>query len=310
MVNFKVLLLAFLFFSCASHDDKDSTDSRLDKIREKKSFYLELIQRQVDDKGWIPDTKCDGLLFNSLYSISGGNPKIEDARSNGLWYRFHTHDCYSRNESASSISRDMFWGLFLYIWINKRRDLIEQIINYGEQHKNSVGSWVMGEGDKFRTDIRPNMQATAYEIRYRLGGASHGKRWAPRPYLPVRDFEAHLQVIELFLRGKLTGGLNAYEMHALERNHDREKKNALFQAVWHNFHDGNQTRAIEILLDEKLFPSDRLPQSEDRCSWYLWERDYMRGGKVNPDWLPCDSKFVTHSPVDFLFAASIVLGDI
>jgi hypothetical protein len=306
----RILFLAFMFLACSSYDDKDSTDSRLAKIREKKNLYLELIQRRVDDKGWIPDTKCDGLLFNSLYAVSGGKPEIDAAKDDSRWYRFHTHDCFAREESASTISRDMFWGLFLYIWINKRRDLIEQIINYGEQHKNAVGSWVMGDGDKFRTDIRLNMQATAYELRYRLGGANHGKRWAPRPYFPVRDFEAHLQVLELFLRGKLTGGLNAYEMKALENNHDREKKNALFQAVWHNFHDGNQTRAIEILLDEKYFPADRLPETKDRCAFYLWERDYLRDGKVNDDWLPCPGAFSTHSPIDFLFAASIILGDI
>ena len=51
-------------------------------------------------------------------------------------------------------------------------------------------------------------------------------------------------------------------------------------------------------MDEKLFPSDRLPTATDRCEAYLWQRN---GGS---DWEPCPRDKL-HDGVDFLIAAYI-----
>jgi hypothetical protein len=70
--------------------------------------------------------------------------------------------------------------------------------------------------------------------------------------------------------------------------------------LYNKYRDGNQQQAIDILLDESLFPSDRLPTARDnRCEEYLWQRD-----DDPKDWGPCDSDRV-HDGVDFLFAAYI-----
>ncbi len=310
---FYIVVISGVISCCGSKNKPQPPreDPRISELKAKVERYLDLAETNVDSLGWIKDTKCDGLLFNSLFSIAGGHPDIEAAQEGpGIWYRFHTHDCYSGGGSGSTISRDMFIGLFLWIWHNKRLDLIEDIIQYGEAHTNALGGWVMGEGDKFRISIRGSGQATAYEMRYRLGGSNHWKRKIPQVWPRVKDYEAHLQVLHILLRAHLTGGVRSVALRALRGNAEREPRNALFVAVYNRFKDGDRSAAIESLLDETIFPSDRLPVSSDRCTFYLWQREVTRDGEPNPDWLPCKERSEVFTGIDFLFGAAIVLNKI
>jgi len=56
-------------------------------------------------------------------------------------------------------------------------------------------------------------------------------------------------------------------------------------------------------LDEQFFPADRLPTSENYRTSYLFQRDQE---EVN-SWKPSlDGK--THSAIEWLFSAAIILG--
>lgn len=299
--------------SCGSHRRHEQETKPIDKLemlREKHDLYLRLSTEQVDEHGWLKDFSCDGLLFNSLFAISGGKPDIMLGRGEpAIWYRSWQHDCFP-GHSRSSISRDMFAGLFLWIWTEKRKDLIEEIIDHGESNTNSVGGWVMGEGDPFTTNIRAAGQTLAYEMRYQWGGADHAKRYLPIPHFDVKGFEAHLQVLDILLVGLLRG-LSKTDLKRLQWHVENEPRNALFQAVLHKFSDGDQSAAIESLLDTSLFPEKRLPSSAERCEPYLWQRDERTGsGSLNPDWLPCTGRNRIFGGVDFLFASTIVLNKI
>jgi hypothetical protein len=193
----------------------------------------------------------------------------------------------------------MFLGLFVWLYVNKRIDLIEQIIMYGQSNRDWLGLWVMGEGDRARTVFRPNMQSTAYELLFRLSGQDHPKRAIPQIWALVDGYAAHLQAVHIYLRRMLIGRDQGNTPVFVNHYRKTYPRNALFQIV-----AGRTGAAIDILLDESLFPSDRLPESKDRCTEYLWQRD------PGADWEPCPEERKVHAPVDFLFVAAIILGEL
>lgn len=308
----RLFVLGFLtihLLSCKNWNDKkpSSADAAIaERLQAKADLYLKLAK--VDENGWITDTKCDGLLFNSLYGVAGGRPDILLAMGDsGVWYRHWRHDCYP-DGSASTISRDMFAGLFIWIFKHKKIDLIDQIIAYGESHVSDFQTWIMGEGDPFRTRLRLDGMGAAYEIRYKLGGADHNLRHLPIPRFDIDGYEEHLQVLNILLWGLLRGEkINDGDLKSLKRSVEKSPENALFQAVYHRYLDGDQSAAIAILLDEKLFPSDRLPSTLDHNGFYLWERE-----KEAREWQapPMSEPIKEHSGVDFLFVKAIVLGEL
>jgi hypothetical protein len=299
------IVIAIASLGCGREKVKPSETQESDeqKLRRKAGFYLAHVD--LDEKGWIKETKCDGLLFNSLYSVAGGKSDPSLARGEpGVWYRHWMKDCYPK-ESASTISRDMFMGLLIWLWHNKRKDLLDEIIDYGENHANAIGSWVMGKGDIFAIGIRLEFQADFYEMRYRLGGHDHGKRKIPQIRFDLKGYEDHLQMLDIYLRALMLGSMPEMDFNAAKSSAKREPKNALFQAIYHRYSDGDYSSAIKILLDESIFPSDRMPSSENHCEMYLWQRD--SSGK---DWQPCPSDRRIFSAVDYLFAKAIILNEI
>jgi len=121
----------------------------------------------------------------------------------------------------------------------------------------------------------------------------------------AKDFEAHLDVLSIYTEFMIYGAISSYDLERLRRYSEASPRNALFQAFYYTF-DGDQTLATEILLDESLFPADRLATDADHFTHYLWQRD------ENEDWQPCGSsekrpcEGITHAPVDYLFAARIL----
>ena len=309
------LLPIILIAACCTQKPKHppvDTVSPVEKLRTKHNNYLAWSSSQRDEHGWVDDTKCDGLLFNSLYAVAGGDIDIEAAQQvdePGRWYRHAAQDCYETGGSASTISRDMFIGLFTWIWKEKRSDLIEAIIEYGQARRDALGNWIMGDGDIFRITITPSLKATACELSYRLGGPEYKLcRALPQVFSTCSDYECHLQALHIDLRGELRGGITDKELDRLNALTEQFPRNGLFAALRAKYTDGDMSRAIELLLDGELFPNDRLPTTQDRCTFYLFQRDEERDGSPNPDWQPCpDDPPEEFAGIDFLYASSIIL---
>lgn len=313
MFRFSMLFASiFTMLSCQSkpkHPPQDPIPPH-ERLEKKLDNYLQWSKDNLDEFGWIGDTKCDGLLFNSLYSVGGGDVDIELAQQEpGKWFRHAAQDCFETRDSASTISRDMFVGLFIWIWHNERLDLIESIVEWGMARRNGLGNWIMGEGDIFRITLRPPLKSTACEILERLGGEDHQLcRQLGLPTLPCTGYECHLQALHILLRGQILGAITDAHLEKLEELVRRFPRNALYQALLAKYTEGNMDKAIEILLDESLFPDDRLPESQDRCTFYLFQRDEFHGEEPNPDWLPCPEDGERFSGVDFIFTSALVLG--
>lgn len=322
----RILLLPLLLLSCGYFQKKDNepkpTLQPIEILRAKADRYTTWTADLEDDQGVLPQFKCDSLLFQSFYELAtNGDLDIsiyEGGR--GEWFRSPSHDCFYRdaagepvrNGSKTTISRDMFLGLFMHIWFQKDLDKAEGILTYG---RNAEPRFFMGDGINFleretRTHLRPSIRGTLYHLIAALGGEDNPRKNAP--YLPSaasNGYQLHLMVTHTLLRGLILDGVSDKELNVLKKASDKQPNNAYYSAVYHLFADGNQDQAIQILLNEKLFPSDRLPSGQDRCSDYIFQRDYDRDDSdpKNDDWKPCsDGSNETHPAVDFLWTFKVI----
>lgn len=306
----RLLMICFLILiACGSKERKDiDIDNRYETLEIKYNRYVELLNNaERFDSGWITKD-CDGLLYNSIASISGvENIDIEMAKDhNNKWYRTPRQNCYLTGQSGSSISRDMFLGLFWWIYQNQRLDLIKEIIDYGRDHKNVLGFWVMGDGDITRTGIRTNLQATAHELRYRLGGADHDARKLPQFWTKeTKGYATHLQFLHIFLRGMLREKISEKAFEVMKHHVKYQPNNALFDIMYNMYVNNNFDNALSVLLDNKLFPENSLPTNKNYCTDYLWSRDFD-----NEDWKPCNRNHDYVRGIDFIFASSLILQKI
>ena len=171
----------------------------------------------------------------------------------------------------------------------------------------------MGHGDISRTYFTPSMQATLYEIRHHLTGKNHWKRRIPRDwYRPVplcipsslHGYQRHVQVLHIFANCMMRPA-STREIDILAYYTEDQPRNALFHAILHQITDKRFDDAIDLLLDETMFPNDHLPTTENYDSHYLWQRDMS-----SSDWRPRSSaqQLITLPAIDWLFAAKITLG--
>lgn len=279
------------------------------ELENKYNTYLS--QQKLNSNGWITDTKCDGLLFNSLFAVSGGTADIMSAqdKTSGQWFRHPAKDCYP-GESSSSISRDMLIGLLIWIWHSKKADVLDRLISYGTAHANKTGDWVMG--DEVPGTNAVELNAPFRELVLLMQSVLKGSTpttLSDEILTPVTGYESHLQVLHFYLQGLLLNGINDVQLALLSNYYERDSRNALFAYLYHLYVDGDMTEVVNILLNMKYFPDSKLPSSAERCEFYLWQRDTLKNGSENPDWLPCPEKEHTHSGVDFLFVASRLLKE-
>ena len=287
-------LASFVLAGCASVDEKP-LPAIPQQLAEKVAIYKRLQPDFLDEFGWAHE-KCDSVLFTSLCVAAGGCPdaNIYDAESTaepGRWYRHKLQNCYDLGESASDISKDMFAGLaFVLDEAAKAR-----IVDYGK-----ANDWIMGRGPISRTYLTP-------PLRWLFTGwpVTTTDNWLPSPI--NTGYRAHLDILSILLRAKERGNATTeLELKYLKLQTERVPRNALFQAAYHRFLDGDQSKAVEILMDETLFPADKLPTSADNyCTDYLWQRD-----DEPKDWQPCDNGGKKHDAVDFIFAAWVAFPNI
>jgi len=278
------LLIILIIASCAKIGDKKPIVKE-PKIAEKAALYMSL------HKGWAHQGGCDSLGFTALCKLARGCSEADIYKAEGepgRWYRNESHQCYDLGQSKSDISKDMFIMLWPYLYGIGDKQNIREIYDYGK-----ANGWVMGRGLYSRTFLTPGM---VWTLQRMLGFEVSVN--SEEPTIKKAGYEKHLDAIDLILKSMIGGGLNPLQYEEIRKYSEESPRNALMSALYHKYKDGNQQQAIDILLDESLFPSDRLPESRDRCEEYLWQRD------VGADWEPCDQG-KTHDGVDFLIAAYV-----
>lgn len=289
------------------------------ELERKFNNYVEWSDKLRQYNGWHPDTRCDGLLFNCLSNCATGRKAdISLAQGKpGQWFRSPGHDCFVNgrsNGSKSTISRDMLVGLVHWIWQTRNSDWAGDLVKYGR--KNSpwyTPAWKMGEGEWTRIWVYGGFQATILELRYQLSRIDSRMRHQPQLFLLQHDYPGHLTVLQMYLRWKMGKSVNGRLLQDYA-NQSWCGLNALYKAIaWKvvsNTNPGNSLAeqhrelALHILLTDPRFPNDRLPTNRDRRGFYLFQWDV-----THKDWQPqLDGPEITHSGIDFLVAAGVLLG--
>lgn len=290
-----VILLTWSLLACGSRSSEISTSTDLSSLHAKFNYYHSHAPR-----GWESSEGCDSLLFVSLLHVGLGEPgPIDEAETMpGRWFRLPGSDAKA---CSSDISRDMFMGLFLYIWQFQRLDLAESIWTYGDTH-----GWVMGEERKppdNRTVLSPVMIGLLAHVIHGLGGADHPQRHIPPVYSTSPGYVSHLSLLAILLRGQINGSLSQYELGTLTQIRTHMSLNPLVHALLHKYTDGDQAEATRLLLE--IWPSSRLPNTSDWSeAWRLQRSDGDTGLRTPPQ----SSSFQSHSGGDFLFVTAFLLG--
>lgn len=311
----KVFLLILLFMvNCQTKNEPQPNeviqpDIPTDELQAQFDLYLQLSADTLDEKSWLTDTKCDGLLFNSIYAIVGGesDPMLAESDDEpGKFFRHHSKSCFDTGGSTSECSRDMYVGLMLFLAINGDADAIKRIADHGE--KNALFEpflWQMCRGPIGQVDFRPNIIGTVYHLSFKLGGEDRVERsfsqsWSKK----CNGFECHVQVVHLLSRAVVDKGIGDKELDFLAHLANTRKDNALFNGLYGRFSGKKEYLFQAYQSVKKYCPVDRLPASSDRRSFYLWEREpdgdsYKPGepGKI-------------FSGTDCLFALAVLLEKI
>lgn len=277
--------------------------ARQQRLQAKFQTYSKLYEGALDAAGFVEG--CDGLLFTSLLVASGLNHDIAQAESSeqpGRWYRSADHSCYPSGRSRSSISRDMLLGLSLALWQTSDGSAVNRFLLYSQKNKGVLGDAIDGEELAGAATMSPGLLSLYSELDYLLNGRTSANRgYFPELGKGFAGFEAHLMALRLILKSALYGGLIDTDFNLIASQVSTQPQNALFQTIYHAFTDGDGSKAADILLDEKYFPSDSLPGSAQRCELYLWQRD-----QNSKDWQPCASENQTFPAVDFFWVYALL----
>lgn len=293
------VVLCVAIVACGGTHKRHSEPTMHEKLQDKFEYYQQLVVGAQDEYGFVESDRCDSLLFTALTAVGGIDIDLTHAQDfNGKWYRRPEKDCYEKGESKSTISKDMLVGVMFYAIKQKHYSVLRDLQHYGIRH-----AWIMGDGPKSRTKFSKKLQKILEELVQHADKmekpVKHKYSW-----IPCQGYCAHLQTLEIlmlgYVRGEITGGM----LHALKTHKMRNPENPLFQYAVAKYTDNDMTPAIEILLNEQYWPSDRLPDNHDRCTEWLLQRD------MGDDWKPCPTyPFKRHSGGELLLVASLILWD-
>lgn len=261
------LCLFFLFLgsltACGKvHKEKDlSPTEKKAQLEQMFHVQLALAQERATADGWLDTDQCDAMLFSGKYACalvgSDKYPMIniiaaEYPDQPGRFNRRPQPFCEAGAGSKTSWSRDMGKGLMAYAWCAKDLPVLERHAKYGVDN-----FWKMGEPTADgRVVYTPGMIGQLYELIYALGGEDNANRVWPNVYAEgLDDYEAHLQMIDIWLRGEVTR--KPYDltldisqtMYQRVKEHSAKQPNCPFyQYMLALYETGKLERTVDLLL--------------------------------------------------------------
>lgn len=301
-----IILLVTACGAAKRHEANDGLETS--DLVAKRELYASLQPSVADADGFVEVDTCDSIHWSALTAAVTRPINLASARDpSGAWHRrpLSYEECYPKH-SKSTISRDALLFVLAYAVAHRDSDIVEGVFSYGREN-----GWVMGAGPLSRTWFTPNMRALYAEAVADLGGKSHGERYLPVTWsASATGYEAHLGVVSVLIYARLFGGVGDSGLSFLKAQWERQPRNPLFAAAYFRFSGDEAAReaAVTVLRDERLFPSSRLPTSDDRKESWLVQRD------EGADWLPCVLEDKSpcpkrvHNGGDFLWTEAVLSG--
>lgn len=283
------------------------------ELKAKADRYCELAYPSYQELGYV-HSKCDGSGFTSLHAVACNAVTPIDlsvfSDDQGKLYRDPKHECFLTGESASESSKDMVLMRAISAYIQEDKAWIDSFLQFAK-YRNYVFCEAKNVETKIsRCILSPDLKNLLEGASKKLAGENPGEPMEENvergitDLLPIKTgFQAHLEVLKIWISGHVFGGITDSQYSIIKRQAARQPDNALFQAVYATYDDGNMANVIDQLKGmTDYFPDDRLPTSNEYCTGYLFQRD-----KDNKDWAPC-SDGETHSGTDFAFTTFVIGG--
>lgn len=285
-----VLALCFLAAACGKKKDEKEANVDLSELQAKYDDYMTWSNELTQERGgWVTDG-CDDTLKTGLRGTYDERIDLTLAlRSPGEWTRrrISLGDCYElRGEtgerlSKSRTSRDMALGAAAWMLTHKRTDLAKDVLDYVDHHGG-----LLGDGDESRTRISPPLYATYLKI----AGRKQIEESIPVAVGGEIGFERHLSAWHLLIRADAEGGMREGYNGWIKDAADLQPQNPLFQYMKAAFVTGDFAPFLAAAMDERYFPRDHLPTSEQVCDDWVIQRD------MGKDWAPCLNDDGTPAP--------------
>ncbi len=337
MLKTMLILASAALVSCSAlkkdNEPKHSGEAS-PEVRAQLDVYRPLLKAEADSYGLVRmgGSVGDSALFSCLALAAGAaefDPSILFV--NGKPIR---HPEIAPGISKTPVSRDMVSGiLWCMLDLHRRGDtdkakkLLADMISYGRSRQLKVGSelgwqfcseddrdaYAISDKNWFgRCFMPPATIKDIYRVAKLLGlscDANCQSYMITGPNIPANGsgFVRHLAVLATVRNGLVDGAINDNSLkNVLQNAAESQPRNALYQAAYHLFGDGEQDVAYAALLDRTLFPAEGLPTSANFCTDYLFQRD-----EDEKDWAPCEGDGGSHGRgVEWVFAAALALGEI
>lgn len=267
-MNFMYLLLCVItFFNCGKKvkESEPQNNARVGELRGKYEENLKIAQNTWNkETGWPDVSDCDATLWAGLGKASGASfTQLELARqSDGKIHRRPNNPCFKDGVdlgAKSTISKDMLLGYVYGIWRSGNKEALDGLFEYGKSH-----NWIMGEpaSDVGRVLLTPNGIATLCRAMRSFGGSDKTECHLPVSFASGNeDYQEHLAVLGILLWGEVSGELGLTDQipkGGLETLTDiayKHANDALFQAAYAQYTDGNYTRSVDLLLGDYSYPT-------------------------------------------------------
>lgn len=292
----KLIVIAMLFAATAACSEKVKkvkiADPDAKKVAQLQQLYDDMLRQAEDIRdpvtGWLDVKGCDGMIWAGRYASAPGVNEVdilaaENPEQPGRFHRRPAPYCWNEDEgdvgSKSTWSRDMaVCGLFVYAWEREDLQALERHAAYGKQE-----NWKMGKPiADGRVLYTPSVIGLLYQLIFGLGGEDNASRAWPSIYTAgLDDFQAHLQVCSIWLRGEVAetyGDADAVPakpedgasltsvsttmFERLQEHHERVPGDP-FYAYVHGLYNGDMMPAVEACLDGTVGGYVRSSYQED-----------------------------------------------
>lgn len=286
----------FTLLACGHH--KPSEPESFAGVAAKAAFYCEQSRADYETKKWVVE-ECDGLGFTSLYSLACPANGVqlslfEDAT--GKLYRSPDRGCYP-GKSKAELSKDHVLMRLVAAVGQGDKAWPARFQDYVDAHSGVFCDAIDAETKISRCLISPFLYASLSKAAGRASLLAE----SDDVWFEKSGFEAHLQVLGIWLKGKLDGSIGDMDLDYLATYAQREPLNALYQAAAYRY--GRATKeAVDNAFGTSHWPDSRLPDSADHCSSYLFQRDMTSA----QDWQPCADSLQVWSGTDYAFAAYVL----
>lgn len=326
------LLLAAGMSGCQKFEkdnEPKSPPTLEDGVVEQLVAYRPLVASGVDGYGLVElgDSIGDAALFSCLARAGGGasfDPMV-------LFVDGHPvrHPDIAPGISKTPFSKDMTNGVLWCAYdvgrkgdMGKTLQVTQALIDFGRAHADKTTGWYFcDDADRLNYAISdedwlgkclmpPAVIKDIYRVHKWAGGECDD---TCRFYSDVgvnlpsdnSGFKRHLAVLTTLRNGLVEGAINDYSLDQLRKAAEAQPRNGLYLAAYHLFSDGVQDAAFTALGDETLFPKGALPTAANYCTEYLFQRD-----EDQKDWAPCEGSGSSGRGVDYIFSATLALGEL